>query len=132
MNNVKKTSTILLVDSAVFTNTTSGTLSTDRRGRTDFEPRRDRQGKLVYSTTLKAVTQQTDRNFPTVITADKVSSIVRASAKQKSPIDLHVEAGADYRLSKAPTLLEANEDLGLPETLVGFYKPIIVRNAVSF
>ena len=132
MANATQTATANTVDSAVFTNTTSGTLSTDRKGRTDFEPKRDRQGKLVYSTTLKAVTQQTDRVFPAVITADKVSAIVRASAKQKSPIDLLVEPGADYRLSKAPTLLEASEDLGLPETLVGFYKPIIVRNAVSF
>lgn len=132
MANAIQTATANTVDSAVFTNTTSGTLSTDRRGRTDFEPKRDRDGKLVYSTTLKAVTQQTDRNFPAVLTADKVTAIVNASAKQKSPIALLVETGVDYRLSKAPTVLEANEDLGLPETLVGFYKPIIVRNAVSF
>ena len=75
MANATQTATANTVDSAVFTNTTSGTLSTDRRGRTDFEPKRDRDGKLVYSTTLKAVTQQTDRNFPAVITADKVTAI---------------------------------------------------------
>ena len=132
MDKAIQTATANTVDSAVFTNTTSGTLSTDRKGRTDFEPKRDRDGKLVYSTTLKAVTQQTDRNFPAVITAAKVTAIVNASASQKSPIALLVETGADYRLSKEPTLLESNEDLGLPETLVGFYKPIIVRNAVSF
>ena len=123
-----------VVDKATFSNTASGTVITHpKSGKAiDFEVNRDKDNSVIYTTNLKAVTQQVDRTFPAVLTADKVASIVRASAKQKSPIDLLVEPGADYRLSKAPTVLEANEDLGLPETLVGFYKPIIVRNAVSF
>jgi len=132
MNNSKKTTTNNFVNSAVFTNTASGTLSTDHKGRTDFETNRDRQGKLIYTTNLKAVTQQADRDFPPVITADKIAIIVKNSAKASPPIDLQVETGADYRLAKTPTLLEENEELGLPETLVANYKPIIVRNAVSF
>ena len=118
------------VTEAKFSNTASGTVvAHPKTGKTiDFEVSRDKDNKVIYTTNLKAITQQVDRNFPAVLTADKVAKI--ASSKKNQP--LLVEDSCDYRLSGEPTPFEENLEEGLPASLQAFYKPIIVRDVISF
>jgi len=120
------------VTEAKFSNTASGTVvSHPKTGETiDFEPNRDKDNKVIYTTSLKATTQQVDRNFPAVITADKVAKIAAASKKLNQP--LRVEDSCDYRLSGEPTSFEENPKEGLPASQQATYKPIILRDAISF
>ena len=120
-----------IVTEAKFSNTASGTVVSNAKGVViDFEPKRDKDNKVIYTTSLKAITQQVDRNFPAVLTADKVAKIAAASKKLNQP--LRVEDSCDYRLSGEPTSFEENLEEGLPASLQAFYKPIIVRDAISF
>ena len=121
-----------VVDKATFSNTASGTVVTHpKTGKTiDFEVNRDKDNSVIYTTNLKAVTQQVDRTFPAVLTADKVASIAQASKKLKQP--LQVEDNCDYRLSGEPVEFEANAELDLPASMQATYKPIVSRDAISF
>ena len=118
------------VTEAKFSNTASGTVvSHPKTGKTiDFEANRDKDNKVIYTTSLKAITQ--DRNFPAVLTADKVAKIATSSKKMNQP--LQVEDSCDYRLSGEPTSYEENLEEGLPAMQQAFYKPIILRDAISF
>tara|TARA_R100001510_G_C7648864_1_gene206252 strand:- start:587 stop:970 length:384 start_codon:yes stop_codon:yes gene_type:complete len=120
------------VTKAKFSNTASGTVvAHPKTGKTiDFEVSRDKDNKVIYTTNLKAITQQVDRNFPAVLTADKVAKIASSSKKKNQP--LLVEDNCDYRLSGEPSSFEENLEEGLPASLQAFYKPIIVRDEISF
>ena len=120
------------VTEAKFSNTASGTVvAHPKTGKTiDFEVSRDKDNKVIYTTNLKAITQQVDRNFPAVLTADKVAKIASSSKKKNQP--LLVEDSCDYRLSGEPNSFEENLEEGLPASLQAFYKPIIVRDVISF
>jgi hypothetical protein len=111
-----------VVTDVSISNTASGTTI-----RGEFEPNRDRLGKIIYSTGLKLTTEQVDRNFPAVLTADKVKSIVKALHKQDKT--LLVEDGVSYRLTGKEVTFEAKDDL--PASKVGFYRPIMPRVTVT-
>ena len=57
MADVNKTE-VLIVTDATFSNTAAGTTF-----RGDFEPERDRTGKIVYTNNLKVRTLQVERTF---------------------------------------------------------------------
>ena len=121
-----------VVDKATFTNTASGTVvSHPKTGKTiDFEANRDKDNKVIYTTNLKATTLQVDRNFPAVLTADKVAKIAASSKKMNQP--LRVEDSCDYRLSGEPVEFDENTELDLPASMQATYKPIVSRDAISF
>ena len=111
-----------LVNQATFTNTASGSTIRD-----EFVPNRDRLGKIVYSTGLKASTSQVDRDFPAVLPAQKIKAIVVANTKAGKTI--LVEDGVDYRRTGKEFSFEERE--GSPATKVVFYKPIMPQVTVS-
>ena len=114
-------------DNSVVTDVSISNTASGNTIRGEFEPNRDRLGKIVYSTGLKLTTEQVDRDFPAVLTADKIKSIVKALAKQDKTI--LVEDGVSYRLTGKEVTFEAKDDL--PATKVGFYRPIMPRVTVS-
>ena len=120
------------VTEAKFSNTASVTVvAHPNTSKTlDFEVRRDKDNKVSYTKTRKAITQQVDRKFQAVLTADKVAKMASSSKKRNQP--LLVEDSCDYRLSGEPTPFEENLEEGLPASLQAFYKPIIVRDVISF
>ena len=111
-----------IVDDATFSNTAAGTTF-----RGDFEPERDRTGKIVYTSNLKVRTLQTERTFPAVMTAKMVIAVAKASEKLEQP--LRVQEGVDYRLSGEPTQFEGTDEL--PASKVAYYKPIVLRDSIS-
>jgi len=111
-----------LVNQATFTNTASGSTIRD-----EFVPNRDRLGKIVYSTGLKASTSQVDRDFPAVLPAKKIKAIVVANNKAGKTI--LVEDGVDYRRTGKEFSFEERD--GSPATKVVFYKPIMPQVTVS-
>ena len=113
---------VLIVDDATFSNTAAGTTF-----RGDFEPERDRTGKIVYTSNLKVRTLQTERTFPAVMTAKMVLHVAKASEKLEQP--LRVQEGVDYRLSGEPTQFEGTDEL--PASTVAYYKPIVLRDSIS-
>jgi hypothetical protein len=113
---------VLIVDDATFSNTAAGSTF-----RGDFEPERDRTGKIVYTSNLKVRTLQTERTFPAVMTAKMVLHVANASEKLEQP--LRVQEGVDYRLSGEPTEFEGTDEL--PASKVAYYKPIVLRDSIS-
>ena len=112
-----------IVDDATFSNTAAGTTF-----RGDFEPERDRTGKIMYTHNFKVRTLQVDRTFPPVITATSVAKIAKASEKLEQP--LNSAEGVDYRLSGEPTQYEGTDEL--PPAAIAYYKPIVLRDSISF
>ena len=121
MADVNKTE-VLIVDDATFSNTAAGTTF-----RGDFEPERDRTGKIVYTQNLIVRTLQVERTFPAVIPAKNVAKIAKASAKLEQT--LNTADGVDYRLSGEPTQFEGTDEL--PPSMVAYYKPIVLRDSIS-
>ena len=121
MADVNKTE-VLIVDDATFSNTAAGTTF-----RGDFEPERDRTGKIIYTSNLKVRTLQVERTFPAVIPAKNVAKIAKASAKLEQT--LNTADGVDYRLSGEPTQFEGTDEL--PPSMVAYYKPIVLRDSIS-
>jgi|TARA_R100000808_G_C2063727_1_gene94059 hypothetical protein len=111
-----------IVNDATYSNTAAGTTF-----RGDFEPERDRTGKIVYTSNLKVRTLQVERTFPAVITAATVAKIAKAS--QKLEQILNVQEGVDYRLSGEPTEFEGTDEL--PPSKVAYYKPVVLRDTIS-
>ena len=66
--------------------------------------------------------------FPAVITAKSVAKIAKASEKLEQP--LNSAEGVDYRLSGEPTQYEGTDEL--PPAAIAYYKPIVLRNSISF
>ena len=112
----KKNTEDNIVNNATFTNPALGATFHG-----EFEPKRDRNGKIIYSFTLKVSTMQVDRNFPVVITAKKVAAIASAYAKKNQP--LNIVDGVDYRLSGEPSEFEGTDEL--PPSKVAYYKSIV-------
>ena len=111
-----------IVNDATYSNTAAGTTF-----RGDFEPERDRTGKIVYTSNLKVRTLQVERTFPAVITAKTVAKISKASEKLEQI--LNVQEGVDYRLSGEPTQFEGTDEL--PPSQVAYYKPVVLRDSIS-
>ena len=111
-----------LVTQATFINTASGDYVRD-----DFVPNRDRLGKIIYSTGLKAITLQVDRDFPAVLPAKKIKDIVVANEKAGKTI--LVEKDVDYRRTGKEFSFEERE--GSPASKTVFYKPIMPQVTVS-
>jgi len=122
MADVNKTE-ILIVTDATFSNTAAGTTF-----RGDFEPERDRTGKIVYTNNLKVRTLQVERTFPAVLTAKTVAKISKASDKLSQI--LNITEGVDYRLSGEPTEFQGTDEL--PPSKVAYYKPVVLRDSISF
>ena len=112
-----------IVDDATFSNTAAGTTF-----RGDFEPERDRTGKIVYTNNLKVRTLQVERTFPAVLTAKTVAKISKASDKLSQI--LNITEGVDYRLSGEPTEFQGTDEL--PPSKVAYYKPVVLRDSISF
>jgi len=115
-------STKTIVSDASYSNTAAGSTF-----RGEFEPERDRSGKIVYTDNLKVRTLQVDRTFPAVITAKTVAAIAKAYNKLDQP--LNVAEGVDYRLSREPDQFETTDEY--PASQVAYYKPIVLRDKVS-
>ena len=111
------------VDDAVFSNTAAG-----RTFRGEFEPERDRDGKLVYTRNLKVRTLQVTKQFRLVIPAKAVAKIAKASEKLDQT--LQVTEGVDYRLSGEPTQFEGTDEL--PPSAVAYYRPVVLRDSISW
>tara|TARA_Y100001951_G_C11261167_1_gene252608 strand:+ start:503 stop:883 length:381 start_codon:yes stop_codon:yes gene_type:complete len=122
MAKATNTKDTIIVDDATFSNTAAGTTF-----RGAFEPDRDRSGKIVYTDNLKVRTLQVERTFPPVLTAKNVARIDKASKKLDQP--LNVRSGVDYRLSREPDQFEATDEY--PASQVAYYKPIVLRDAIS-
>jgi len=123
MNETVQTKDNNVVDDATFSNTAAGTTF-----RGDFEPERDRTGKILYTKNFKVRTLQVERTFPAVLTAKTVAKIAKASEKLEQT--LNVQEGVDYRLSGEPTQYEGTDEL--PPAMVAYYKPIVLRDSISF
>ena len=111
------------VTDAVFSNTSAG-----RTFKGDFEPERDRDGRIIYTSNLKVRTLQVTKQFRLVIPAKTVAKIAKASNKAKQP--LQVTDGVDYRLVGEPTQFEGTDDL--PPSAEAYYKPVVLRDSISF
>ena len=122
MADVNKTE-VLIVTDATFSNTAAGTTF-----RGDFEPERDRTGKIVYTNNLKVRTLQVERTFPAVLTAKTVAKISKASDKLSQI--LNITEGVDYRLSGEPTEFQGTDEL--PPSKVAYYKPVVLRDSISW
>ena len=122
MADVNKTE-VLIVTDATFSNTAAGTTF-----RGDFDPERDRTGKIVYTNNLKVRTLQVERTFPAVLTAKTVAKISKASDKLSQI--LNITEGVDYRLSGEPTEFQGTDEL--PPSKVAYYKPVVLRDSISF
>ena len=123
MAEVIKTDSNNIVDDTTFSNTAAGTTF-----RGSFEPERDRTGKILYTSNLKVRTLQVERTFPAVLTAKTVAKVAKASEKLDQP--LNVQEGVDYRLSGEPTEFEGTDEL--PASKVAYYKPVVLRDSISF
>tara|TARA_Y100001951_G_C11243547_1_gene242006 strand:+ start:526 stop:888 length:363 start_codon:yes stop_codon:yes gene_type:complete len=111
------------VDDAVFSNTSAG-----RTFRGEFEPERDRDGRLIYTHNLKVRTLQVTKQFRLVIPAKAVAKIAKASEKLGQA--LQVTKGVDYRLSGEPTQFEGTDEL--PPSAVAYYRPVVLRDSIGF
>ena len=112
----KKNAKDNFVDDAVFSNTAAG-----RTFRGEFEPERDRNGRLIYTNNLKVRTLQVTKQFRLVIPAKTVAEIASTYAKKNQP--LNIVDGVDYRLSCEPSEFEGTDEL--PPSKVAYYKPIV-------
>tara|TARA_R100001463_G_scaffold42792_1_gene89490 strand:- start:215 stop:613 length:399 start_codon:yes stop_codon:yes gene_type:complete len=120
-NNTSSTIDKSTVDEATFKNTQSGT--TDKDG---FIGDFDRMGKPIMSTNLYVTTLQVDRNFPTVLSPEKIKAIVAHSESNNKT--LLVESGVAYRIAREPKVRPANDILGTPATKYTTFRPVADAN----
>ena len=114
-----------LVDDAKFANTKQA----DPRYK-DFVAKVDDTGKTLYTNNLKVTTLQIDRNFPTVITAEKVKRIVDQYTDNNQTL-LYIP-DVDYMLSGEVQEFDEDAERELPASMQAFFKPISLRDSVSF
>ena len=117
--------TTKVVDDARFANTPQP----DPRYK-DFVAKVDDTGRTLYTNNLKVTTLQIDRNFPTVITAEKVKRIADQYLANNQTL-LYVP-DVDYQMFGEVQEFDENVERELPASLQAFFKPVILRNSVSF
>ena len=118
--------TTKVVDDARFANTKQSNPSYK-----DFVAKVDPvTGKTLYTVNLKVTTLQINRNFPAVITAAKVKRIAEQYLSNNQTL-LYVP-DVDYQLTGEVQEFDEDVDRELPASLQAFYKPITLRDSVSF
>ena len=87
-------------------------------------------GRIQYTRNLKVTTLQIDRSFAPVITA---ASIKRIAAKYlDNDQTLLYVPDVDYMLTGEPTEFSEDTERGFPASLQALYKPVSLRDSVSF
>ena len=117
--------TTKVVDDARFANTKQA----DPRYK-DFVAKVDDTGKTLYTNNLKVTTLQIDRNFPTVITAEKVKRIADQYLANNQTL-LYVP-DVDYQMFGEVQEFDEDVDRELPASMQAFFKPVTLRDSVSF
>ena len=117
--------TTKVVDDARFANTKQA----DPRYK-DFVAKVDDTGKTLYTNNLKVTTLQIDRNFPTVITAEKVKRIADQYLANNQTL-LYIP-DVDYMLTGEVQEFDEDVDRELPASMQAFFKPVTLRDSVSF
>lgn len=114
-----------IVDDARFANTKQA----DPRYK-DFVAKVDDTGKTLYTNNLKVTTLQIDRNFPTVITAEKVKRIAAQYLDNNQTL-LYIP-DVDYMLTGEVQEFDEDVERELPASMQAFFKPVTLRDSVSF
>ena len=117
--------TTKVVDDARFANTKQA----DPRYK-DFVAKVDDTGKTLYTNNLKVTTLQIDRNFPTVITAEKVKRIAAHYLDNNQTL-LYIP-DVDYMLTGEVQEFDEDVERELPASMQAFFKPVTLRDSVSF
>jgi|TARA_R100001463_G_scaffold27844_1_gene64280 hypothetical protein len=117
--------TTKVVDDARFANTKQA----DSRYK-DFVAKVDDTGKTLYTNNFKVTTLQIDRNFPTVITAEKVKRIADQYLANNQTL-LYIP-DVDYMLTGEVQEFDEDVDRELPASMQAFFKPVTLRDSVSF
>tara|TARA_R110000824_G_scaffold27881_1_gene94173 strand:- start:710 stop:1114 length:405 start_codon:yes stop_codon:yes gene_type:complete len=118
--------TTKVVDDARFANTKQS----DSRYK-DFVAKVDPvTGKTLYTNNFKVTTLQIDRNFPTVITAEKVKRIAAQYLDNNQTL-LYIP-DVDYMLTGEVQEFDEDAERELPASMQAFFKPITLRNSVGF
>lgn len=117
--------TTKVVDDARFANTKQAD-----PGYKDFVAKVDATGKTLYTNNLRVTTLQIDRNFPTVITAEKVKRIADQYLANNQTL-LYVP-DVDYQMFGEVQEFDEDVERELPASMQAFFKPVILRNSVSF
>jgi hypothetical protein len=120
------TSTTDVVNDARFANTKQA----DSRYK-DFVAKVDATtGLLQYTRNFKVTTLQIDRSFAPVITAASIKRIAAQYLANDQTL-LYVP-DVDYMLTGEPTEFSEDTERGYPASLQAFYKPVSLRDSVSF
>ena len=115
-----------VVNDARFANTKQS----DKRYK-DFVAKVDSDtGQIQYTRNLKVTTLQIDRSFAPVITAASIKRIVAQYTDNDQTL-LYVP-DVDYMLTGKAQAFDEDVERGLPASLQAFYKPISLRDSVSF
>lgn len=118
--------TTSVVNDARFANTKQS----DKRYK-DFVAKVDASTGLVqYTRNLKVTTLQIDRSFAPVITAASIKRIAAQYLDNDQTL-LYVP-DVDYMLTGEPTEFSEDTERGFPASLQAFYKPVSLRDSVSF
>jgi len=117
--------TTKVVDDARFANTKQ-----PDPGYKDFVAKVDAAGKTLYTNNLRVTTLQIDRNFPAVIPAEKVKRIAAQYLDNNQTL-LYVP-DVDYQMFGEVQEFDENVERELPACMQAFFKPVILRNSVSF
>lgn len=108
----------------LLSNTTAGTSQTMPDGSKVFFPKVDDSGKRTYTTNIKFRTSQVDKQFPKLLKAKGLKSLVKAYANEGQT--LLIEPNVDYQLTKKPQIIESDDSDREP-VAIAYYKPIIRR-----
>jgi|TARA_R110000824_G_scaffold280243_1_gene468351 hypothetical protein len=115
-----------VVNDARFANTKQS----DKRYK-DFVAKVDSDtGQIQYTRNLKVTTLQIDRSFAPVITAASIKRIVAQYTDNDQTL-LYVP-DVDYMLTGKAQAFDEDVERGLPASQQAFYKPISLRDSVSF
>ena len=117
--------TTKVVDDARFANTKQAD-----PGYKDFVAKVDATGKTLYTNNLRVTTLQIDRNFPTVITAEKVKRIADQYLANNQTL-LYVP-DVDYQMFGEVQEFDEDVERELPASMQAFFKPVTLRDSVSF
>ena len=113
-----------LVQVFLLSNTTAGTSQTMPDGSKVFYPKVDADGKREYTTNIKFRTSQVDKQFPQVLKAKGLKSVVKSYALEGQT--LLIVPNVDYQLTRKPQILES-DDSDMEPVAIAYYKPIIRR-----
>jgi len=113
-----------LVQVFLLSNTTAGTSQTMPDGSKVFYPKVDADGKREYTNNIKFRTSQVDKQFPQVLKAQGLKSVVKSYASEGQT--LLIVPNVDYQLTKKPQILES-DDSDVEPVAIAYYKPIIRR-----